>query len=162
MRKENLSVLGALTLALAVASSAANANPITSPANVRSGPGTAWPVISVAPAGAEVDVLTCGTGWNHRWCQVDYGGMKGYVNAAALAGVGANVVIAPVVTTDLANLRTRPSLFSSVVEVIPGGETVNVLHCRSGMGRGWCHVAYEDKTGYVRGGLLHRQVMFPR
>jgi uncharacterized protein YraI len=68
------------------------------------------------------------------------------------------VVVAPVVTTDATNMRAGPSLFSPVEEIIPGGATVDVLHCKQGLGRGWCKIAYEDKTGYVRGGLLARQI----
>ncbi len=157
MRTRNLYGLGALSLAVFTFSSMAYSAPVTSPANVRSGPGSGWPVIAAIPAGTDVTVVNCGEGWRHSWCQIEYGSVKGYVNGAVLAAAGQNVVVAPVVTTDAVNLRASANLFSPVIDVIPGGEPVNVLHCRSGWGRGWCHVAYEEKTGYVRGGLLERQ-----
>jgi uncharacterized protein YraI len=158
MRTRSLLVLGAALLALVGVQGAAHAAAVMSPANVRTGPGTSWPVVGSIPAGTDVQVLNCNEGWRHSWCQVRFGDQTGYVNASVLAASGrSNVVVAPVVTTDAANLRTRASLFSSVIEVIPGGETVNVLRCRSGLGNGWCHVAYGGRTGYVRGGLLSRQ-----
>ncbi|HYA80479.1 MAG TPA: SH3 domain-containing protein [Methylocystis sp.] len=128
-----------------------------SPAVLRSGPGTKWRAISAIPAGADVEVLNCGEGWRHSWCQVRYGSLTGWVNAPALGTAGPNVVVAPVVTTDAANLRERASLLSSVVEVIPGGETIDVLRCKNGIGNGWCYVSYKGKAGFVRGGLLARQ-----
>jgi len=158
MRTRSLLVLGAALVALVGVQGAAHAAAVMSPANVRSGPGVGGPVVGSIPAGTDVEVLNCNEGWRHSWCQVRVGDQTGYVNASVLGASGrSNVVIAQVVTTDAANLRTRASLFSSVIDVIPGGEIVDVLRCRSGLGSGWCHVAYGGKTGYVRGGLLTRQ-----
>ncbi len=156
MRSTNLYATAAGMVALTVASAAYSAT-ARSPAILRAGPGTAWGAIGSVPAGADVEVLSCNPGWRHSWCQVRYGSTTGWVNAPALGTSGSQVVIAPVVTTDAANLRASPSLFSSVIEVIPGGENVDVLHCKNGIGRGWCHVAYNGTTGFVRGGLLTRQ-----
>ncbi len=128
-----------------------------SPTIMRSGPGTAWRAIAKVPAGANVRVLNCYSGWHHSWCQVRYGTKTGYVNGPALAAYGAHVRVAPVVTNNAADLHSGPSLFSSTVKVIPGGKTVDLLHCKNGIGSGWCKIAYKGKTGFVRGGLLARQ-----
>jgi uncharacterized protein YraI len=128
-----------------------------SPAALRSGPGMSWKKIGQIPAGADVEVLSCNEGWTHSWCQVRYGSKTGWVNAPVLGTSRSEVVIAPVVTTNAASLKKRASMFSSVIETIPGGEKVDVLGCPHGLGSGWCHVSYNGKTGFVRGGLLKRQ-----
>jgi len=163
LRKAVLAFGAAAGIAAVVTGDPAYSATAMSPTNLRSGPGTSWPVIGAIPAGADVNVINCAEGWRHSWCQVQYGTISGYVNAPALAISGADVVVAQVVTTDATNLRTSPSLFASVIEVILGGEEVDVIHCKSGIGQGWCHVTYDGKTGFVRGGLLTRQAsVIPR
>ncbi|MFO1124993.1 MAG: SH3 domain-containing protein [Methylocystis sp.] len=135
----------------------AQATTAQSPATMRAGPGTSWRTIGKVPAGADVQVLSCNPGWRHSWCQVRYGSQTGWVNAPALGTSGSNVVVEPVVTTDAASLKKRPSMFASVIETIQGGEKVDILRCPRGIGNGWCHVSYNGKTGYVRGGLLKRK-----
>lgn len=135
----------------------AQATPAQSPATLRSGPGTSWRAIGKIPAGADVEVLNCNEGWTHSWCQVRYGSKTGWVNAPVLGTSRSEVVIAPVVTTDAASLKKRASMFSSVIATIPGGEKVDVLRCPNGLGKGWCRISYNGKTGFVRGGLLTRK-----
>lgn len=149
-------------LAAAFAASAALAAPVTSPANVRSGPSTKWPVVATIPAGADVQVLNCGGGWKRDWCRVSYGGMKGYVAAGVLAPAGKNVVVAPVVTTELANLYKGPGVKYPVVAAVPGGATVNKGGCVMGWQTVWCQVNYDGKIGYMMENLLQRQgALFP-
>lgn len=158
MRATRLCLTGVVAAAALAASTIAYSAAAISPAQLRAGPGKAWPVKATISAGTMVTVLNCGPGWRNAWCHVRVGGAKGYISSAALAPSGEkNVIIAPVVTTNAANLRGSPSLFSSVKAVIPGGETVNVIRCKTGLGRGWCRVGYENKIGYVRGGLLTRR-----
>lgn len=135
----------------------AHATPAQSPATLRSGPGMSWKKIGKIPAGADVQVLNCNEGWRHSWCQVRYGSKTGWVNAPVLGTSRSDVVIAPVVTTDAASLKKRASMFSSVIATIPAGASVDLLRCPKGIGSGWCHVSYNGKTGYVRGGLLTRK-----
>ncbi len=144
-------------LATFTAAGAAYSTTAQSPTVMRSGPGAAWRAIGNVPAGANVKVLNCYAGWHHSWCQVRYGSKTGYVNGPALAIHGSHVRVASVVTNNAADLQSRPSLFSSTIRVIPGGKTVDLIHCKSGIGSGWCKVAYKGKTGFVRGGLLARQ-----
>jgi len=135
----------------------AHATTAQSPATLRSGPGITWRKIGRIPAGADVQLLSCNPGWRHSWCQVRYGSKTGWVNAPVLGTSGSKVVIASVVTSAAVSLKKRPSMFSSVIETIPGGGNVDVLQCPQGLGSGWCRVSYNGKTGYVRGGLLTRK-----
>jgi uncharacterized protein YraI len=157
MRTRVFHVVGAVLFAVIVCSGSAHSETQISPAKIRSGPGDAWPVVATLPAGAKVNVLNCVSGWSRGWCNVRYGTTKGYVRAGALGAFGSSVEVAPVVTNEITRLHASPSLFSSVVKVIPGGKTVDMIRCKSGWGRGWCEVTYDNKKGYVRGALLARQ-----
>jgi len=64
----------------------------TSNLNLRAGPGTHYPVKKVIPAGAEIDVHSCG----HTWCYTAWAGHQGYVNHDYLIHHVA-VVVAPIV-----------------------------------------------------------------
>jgi uncharacterized protein YraI len=156
------SLLRLAAASVAFAASAALAAPITSPANVRMGPSPKLPVIAVIPAGADVTVLNCGGGWRRDWCKVAYGQTTGYVAAGVLAPSGNNVVIAPVVTTELANLYKGPGVNYRVIGTVPGGSTVNKGGCVAGWQAHWCQVNYDGKVGYMMENLLERQgAMFP-
>jgi uncharacterized protein YraI len=141
----------------ALVSFAASASPVTSPANMRSGPGPKWPVIVQIPAGADVDVVNCGPGWKHDWCHVKFQGNDGFVAAYTLAPAGNNVVVAPVVTTDLANVRKGPGTHWPVIGVLQPGTVVNVSSCSRGWLFGWCRIHYEGNYGFVNSVLLKRQ-----
>jgi uncharacterized protein YraI len=145
------------------AATAAIASPVTSPANLRSGPFKRSPVIATIPAGADVQVLNCGGGWKRDWCQVAYGGTQGYVAAGVLAPSGNNnVVVAPVVTTELANMYKGPGTKYPVIGAVPGGARVNKGACVAGWQTTWCQVNYDGKVGYMMEGLLEREgALFP-
>jgi uncharacterized protein YraI len=49
--------------------------------HLRAGPGTRYPIRTVIPAGAEIDVHSCG----HMWCYMSWAGHQGYVNHDYLA-----------------------------------------------------------------------------
>ncbi|GLI92974.1 SH3 domain-containing protein [Methylocystis echinoides] len=141
---------------------AAFAAPVSSPANLRSGPYPRSPVIATIPAGADVTVLNCGGGWRRDWCKVAYGQTKGYVAAGVLAPSGNNVIIAPVVTTELANLYKGPGVKYPVIEAVPGGARVNKGGCVAGWQTRWCQVNYDGKVGYMMENLLQREgELFP-
>ncbi len=150
-------------LSTAMAASAAMASPVTSPANLRYGPYKNSGVMATIPAGADVTVLNCGGGWRRDWCKVAYGGMKGYVAAGVLAPSGANnVVVAPVVTTELANLYKGPGVKYPVIMAVPGGARVNKGGCVAGWQTRWCQVNYDGKVGYMMENLLEREgSLFP-
>lgn len=46
--------------------------------NMRTGPGTSYPVITTLPLGANVTVFGCTAGYN--WCDAAYGNIKGWVS----------------------------------------------------------------------------------
>ncbi len=122
-------VMAALALSFSLA---ANATEFASPVSVRSGPGAKWPVVATIPAGVDLQVLTCATGWKWRWCQVQAGDVKGWVKEVALARSGGRVDVAGVVTSDATALHKSPRIFSRVLTTIPAGAEVNVLHCAAG------------------------------
>lgn len=136
----------------------ASANSLTSPATVRSGPGIQWPTIAQIPAGANVGVSGCYSGWEGGWCQVKWRKVSGYVQAGALAASGAtNVIVAPIVTINHVNLRKGPGFNWPSLAVVPSGTEVNVSQCSQGWLYGWCQVTYEGQTGFVNGLALRRQ-----
>lgn len=78
-------IAAAASLAALVAlPSIASAAPgfVTTNLNVRSGPGTQYPAVTVFPAGARVEVIGCTTG--PGWCDVQGGGVRGWVSASYL------------------------------------------------------------------------------
>ena len=66
----------ALLLSLATANAQATLTHTTSNLNLRGGPGTHYPIRAVIPAGAEIDVHSCG----HEWCYTSWAARKGYVS----------------------------------------------------------------------------------
>ncbi len=149
---------GILAVSAAVAVGAAGAAPLVSPAKVREGPGAAWPVIAEIPAKEDVRVLGCYSGWNGGWCQVHYRKVKGYVDAGELAPSGtSNVVVAPIVTRDIADLRGGPGKNWPSLAEIPASTSVDVAYCSKGWVSGWCKLTYEGKTGFVNSVSLKRQ-----
>lgn len=149
--------LGALVSLLVLgAGSAAYAHSVVSPAALRKGPGAKWPVVAEVPAGASINVINCGPGWKTDWCHIQYGSAHGYVVASTLAPSGHDVIVAPVVTTDLANVRQGPGANWRVLGTIPPGEAVDSAGCINGWWTGWCRVRYGGLHGFVRAALLTR------
>jgi len=74
-----------------VSVSTAAAAIVTSPLNLRRGPGTGFGVITAMPPGARVDVLECGG----AWCRVAWRGIEGFASASYLAGGGGAYAYAP-------------------------------------------------------------------
>lgn len=126
-------------------------------ANLRSGPGAKWPVIAQIPAGAKLDVVNCGPGWKRDWCNVRYGGKKGFVAAATLAPTGKSIIVAPLVTRDIAKVRSGPGGNWKVIAKIPPGTKVASSGCSNGWMNKWCKVQYEGKSGYVDRAFLKRR-----
>jgi len=66
----------ASALSLGTATAHADVTHTTSNLNLRAGPGTNYPVRRVIPAGAPIDVQSCG----HIWCYALWASHQGYVN----------------------------------------------------------------------------------
>ncbi len=77
----NLLVAGVTLAAAAVLPAAANAanGYVTASVNMRSGPSTAYPPVTVIPDGASVDIIGCLTGFS--WCDVAWRGYRGWVSS---------------------------------------------------------------------------------
>jgi uncharacterized protein YraI len=94
VRNVATSAVAALTL-VAVSAELADAAParVAQNTNIRQGPGTTFPIIVTAPAGAVVEVIRCGV----EWCNVIWGGRPGYMIGRNLARGPAPVrVVRPV------------------------------------------------------------------
>ncbi len=72
-------VVGAMVFAISAAAPL-QANELataTTTVNIRGGPGTNYEVIGSVPGGDVVTVISCNSGYG--WCDIDYGGQRGYV-----------------------------------------------------------------------------------
>ena len=65
-----------LILSLATANAQTTLTHTTSNLNLRAGPGTNYPIRTVIPRGAEIDVHSCG----HVWCYTSWAVHQGYVS----------------------------------------------------------------------------------
>lgn len=113
--------------------------------NLRIGPGKAFEVLTVVPAGAEVGVSDYGNGWAHCW----YGNYEGYIYMEyipALAHIHSGHAQGTAYkVSDAVNLRKGPGVGYGRVTVVPAGESVTV----EDFAYGWAHVRYGDKEGYI-------------
>jgi uncharacterized protein YraI len=84
MRKLHVLTCAAF-IALAGFSGPASAAPGFLPhtATLRAGPGSEYPPVARIPAGAGVDIHGCVAGWS--WCDVNAGGLRGWVYGPSLA-----------------------------------------------------------------------------
>ena len=85
MMKKFFSAAGAAILAFTMAPSMANAATpaaVVTDLNVRAGPGTQFPAVTVFPRGSRVNVIGCTSGVT--WCDVSGRGVRGWVSARFL------------------------------------------------------------------------------
>lgn len=87
----------AFLVAGASAASAATVAVATGNVNLRAGPSTAYPVVTVVPAGARITTHGCLTGYS--WCDIAFGGVRGWVSASYIQVVynGGPVVLTPAI-----------------------------------------------------------------
>jgi uncharacterized protein YraI len=77
--------IGAAALFAAVAPAGAmTAAHTTTQVYMRTGPDTAYPAVTMLPAGAPVTVYGCLNGW--QWCDIAFGPNRGWVAGAYLTG----------------------------------------------------------------------------
>ena len=86
-----------ILFSLTAAASAATVSVATSNVNLRAGPSTGYPVVTVVPAGVQVVTHGCLDGYT--WCDISLGNYRGWVAASYIQVVyqGAPVVLSPVV-----------------------------------------------------------------
>lgn len=96
MLKRILMIMAILTVGLPAAS-ASTAAVSTANVNLRAGPSTSYPVVTVVPAGSRV--VTHGCVSSYAWCDIAYGNARGWVSARYIQVVynGAPVVLTPAV-----------------------------------------------------------------
>jgi len=69
-------LLVAATICASAGAAAAFEAHVTAPTELRAGPGMRHHVVAMIPANAAFEAIDC-----RRWCQVQYGGAMGYVQA---------------------------------------------------------------------------------
>jgi hypothetical protein len=52
--------------------------------NLRQGPGTSFPLLTVIPPATPVNVDHCSASWSAGWCEASYGGQTGFVRGSLL------------------------------------------------------------------------------
>lgn len=127
----------------------------TDAVNFRSGPSTAHTSYGMLAGGTKVNVLSASV---NGWTKVSYNGKTGYISTPYLTAtvpVAAAPAPAPAVTEKAigtaktiyaVNFRTGPSTDNTIIQMIPQGDTVNVLVSSV---NGWTKVSYNGKTGYI-------------
>lgn len=146
----------------------------TSPAKIRSGPGTTFGEIGKVPENTTVDVL--GRNGGSDWLFVDYSGIQGW-SAGWLYAVNGDVASLPVLdgtggatpptepptqppagggvtatTVDSVKMRQGPDINFPEIGKIPNGTTVNVLARTQGYN--WILVEYQGLQGWAAAWLF--------
>jgi len=133
-----ISLIGSLSEGEKLHALSAEIKVTTANLNLRTGPGTAYPVITVIPKGAEVSIDS----YSGNWAHATYGSFVGYASNTYLASPSGGTAM---VTTANLNFRTGPGTGYSIIMVIPKGAQV-MVDSTSG---GWAHASYSGKTGYL-------------
>lgn len=97
---KKLLIAGALMIAGTTAGAAATSAVAVSNVNLRAGPSTAYPVVTVVPAGITITTFGCISGYS--WCDIGFGPYRGWVAANYIQVLyrGAPVVLtAPIAPT---------------------------------------------------------------
>jgi uncharacterized protein YraI len=96
MLKRLLMIVAFLTVGVSAAS-AATVSVSTANVNLRAGPSTSYPVVTVVPAGSRVVTHGCVSGYS--WCDIAFGTYRGWVSARYIQVVynGAPVILTPAV-----------------------------------------------------------------
>ncbi len=114
--------------------------------NLRDGPSLSADVLLVMPAGADLEYGPSVPAQN-GYVAVSYGGVDGFAHRLYLLLFPASAS-----PTDWLNLRSGPSLSSSVIMVMEPGSLVQV---RGSADNGYFSVAYEQRVvGYAHGDYL--------
>ena len=115
--------------------------------NFRSAPGTDSSVLTVIDEGAEMVIMDVSNGW----CEMEWNGQQGYVNADYVAVDGIPLVDPQgIITGDCVNVRSAPSTDSGIVTKVYAGALVDLLSLEDG----WYAVSCQGKTGYIRNDFL--------
>ncbi|EUB99530.1 SH3 domain protein [Rhizobium sp. CF080] len=96
---KRLCIAIAMVFAMASMAAAATAAVATGNVNLRAGPSTGYPVVTVVSVGARIVAHGCLSGYT--WCDIGFDGHRGWVSARYVQVVynGAPVVLSPAVAT---------------------------------------------------------------
>jgi uncharacterized protein YraI len=121
----------------------------TSAVNLRSGPGTSYAVLRVVPYAAQVGTSTTVTN-GYRY--VTHNGLAGWMSSGYISTTNPDDQSGNYATTTAnVNFRTEPSTSSAIIQVIPAGAKVQVLHTQAG---DFINVNYNNKQGWVHKAYL--------
>ena len=107
--------------------------------NMRTGPGTGYPVILMIPKGSSVSI----TGYSGSWAKVSYAGKTGYASTNYLTNSKVETYESKITTANL-YMRTGPGTGYPIILTIPKGSTVGV----TGYSGSWAKASYAGKNGY--------------
>lgn len=111
--------------------------------NFRSAPDTDSFVFSVIEQGEEMTVLDVSDGW----CEMNWNGQLGYVNADYVSVDGIPLVDPQgIVTGDCVNIRSAPTTDAGIVTRVYAGSLVDLLSLEDG----WYAVSCQGTVGYIK------------
>ena len=146
-------LIGAASASSAKMASTSNA------VNLRSGPGTSHPVLSVIPANVAVTVHSCNS--DRSWCDVNFAGQRGYVagnylfdlpsSAKPVAPPAPSAAYCDSLARDYATRNSRGKVAGGAAAGAIGGALIGgAIRGRRGARRG---AAIGGGTGAVAGGV---------
>lgn len=103
--------------------------------NVRTGPGTNYPVVEVVKGGTKLNHYGTVNGW--------YKLIDGYISSKAVRKNTNQITNSYKTTTGNVYLRSSADYGNNIICVIPKGKKVEYIN-----GTGWAKVKYNGKTGY--------------
>ncbi len=116
----------------------------TASVKLRSGPGTTYTVLKVVPGGVKIGTSTT---VKNGFRFVTDGSQAGWMSDAYISAINPGDPAGDYATTTAnVNFRTEPSANSPIIQVIPAGSKVLLLHVNSG---DYTKVAFNGKQGWV-------------
>lgn len=120
---------------------------ITSPMNIRKGPGMQYRSVAVVSSGKVLKVSKAHSTDGTLWFRITGGKYKGrYVSSQHSTTVKSQVNV-KVRAQATVNFRTRPTSSAKLIRQFGHGK---VLRC-TGYRNGWFRIRYDGRTGYIYG-----------
>ena len=127
---------------------------VTTPAALRTkyNNQTASTIVKIVPKGSVIHVTKY---MGNNWYKASYGSKSGYISGLFLTGEDdddlSDNVVARELAIDTVFRTSAKTLTTNVINVIEGGEEVEVLGERSD---NWLYVSYDGDEGYIRSGFF--------
>jgi uncharacterized protein YraI len=130
-----------------LAEHASQLHTVSTNSNLRSGPGTAYAVITVIPSGS---AFTLTAQEQNSFYGVNYNGKTGWVYAPLIVASGASsgepVMVGEARTTTEVNLRSGPGTGHSVLGIVESGSGINVSNT---VQDGFRYVVHQGLAGWM-------------